>query len=131
MKHIKKFDLKESFFKNPFKSRDKEYKSDHVHVMGEISDDKLLVLKTIDILRDKGINFRDASGEITDGADVWTVRSEFGYIALNPNYRKKVIVIDHLKKDEYWPWRNIGSVDFSSPEKMASEIENILNIKNF
>ena len=126
MKHIKKFDLNESFFNNPFKSKYREYKSDHVHVMGEISDDKLLVLKTIDILRDKGINFRDASGEITDGADVWTVRSEFGYIALKPNYRKKVIFINNLK-----PLDHIGSVNFTSPEEMASEIDNILNIKNF
>lgn len=100
--------------------------------MGEISDDKLLVLKTIDILRDKGtLGILTMSNLTRSILDVWTVRSEFGYIALNPNYRKKVIVIDHLKKDEYWPWRNIGSVNFSTPEEMASEIENILNIKNF
>ena len=116
----KKEHLKESFFKNPFKSKDREYKSDHVHVMGEISDQRLLVLKTIDMLRDNGINCRDASGEITDGDDVWTVVGRGG-IALKPDYRKKLILVHNLGQSQ-----NIGSVNFSTPEKMASEIENIL-----
>jgi hypothetical protein len=111
MKHIRKF---ESF-------KDREYKSDHVHVMGEISDERLLVLKTIDMLRDNGINCRDASGEITDGDDVWTVVGRGG-ISLKPNYRKKLILVHNLRQSQ-----NIGSVNFSSPEEMANEIENILN----
>lgn len=121
MKHVKKF---ESFFKNPFKSKDKEsqnsYKSDYAEVLGNISDDEILVLKTIDLLRDNGFDIKDGAGAITDGADVWVVRPAI--IALRPDYKKKTIFVEKLRKFEA-----IGTVNFSSPDKMAMEIENILN----
>lgn len=131
MKHIKAF---ESFFKNPFKSESEKvpgYNSQYVQVWGEISKEKYLVLKTIDILRDNGIELKDAAGELTDGADIWVSSLRVSHstgssrICLMPDYRKKVIMINSLKV----PHEDYGVVKFSTPEKMADDIQNIIDSK--
>jgi hypothetical protein len=124
MKHIRKF--------GTFKINEEVpgYKSQYVEVSGEITKEKFIVLKTIDTLRDNGIELKDASGELTDGADIWVssslrVSHSNGStpICLMPDYRKKVIMIESLKV----PHQDYGVVKFSTPEQMANEIENILN----
>lgn len=134
MKHLKKFN--ESWFKNPFsKNKHTNYESPHVKVYGDLSDDKISILKAIDICRDKGLDIRDSSGEITDGADVWTISTPNGYLAIKPDYRKGVIDIHDLTSR--LKFRKIGmgmlgridkvsTFDITTPEEISDKICDLL-----
>jgi hypothetical protein len=121
MKYLKRFN--ESWFKNPF-SKDKHsgYESPHVKVYGDLSDDKVSLLKAIDICRDKGINLRESSGEITDGADVWTISTSNGILAIKPDYRKSAVKVINLSDN-----RLISTFDITTPEEISDKICDLLN----
>lgn len=132
MKHLKKFN--ESWFKNPF-SKNKHTNYESPHVYGDLSDDKISILKAIDICRDKGLDIRDSSGEITDGADVWTISTPNGYLAIKPDYRKGVIDIHDLTSR--LKFRKIGmgmlgridkvsTFDITTPEEISDKICDLL-----
>jgi hypothetical protein len=115
--------LRESLFKNPFKKTERapRYKSQYVEHWGEMSKEKYIILKTIDTLRDSGIEIKDASGELTDGDDIWLVKNF--HVCLRPDYRGKIFFIESSRP----PHKKYGMVKFSDPEKMADEIKNIID----
>lgn len=116
MKYLKKFN--ESWF-NPF-SKDKHsgYESPHVKVYGDLSDDKVSLLKAIDMCIDKGIDLRDSSGEITDGADIWTISTSNGILAIKPDYRKGVVRVINLSDKD----RLISTFNITKPEEISDKI---------
>jgi hypothetical protein len=128
MKHLKKFT--EGWFctdgscgteaKSP--TNKVSYQSSQVKAMGNFSEDEVMILTTIDLLRDNGFDLYDASGELTDGADVWTTHTAANeYVTIKPDYNKKVIKVLRLKDLKVF-----GYVNFSTPEQMVSEISEIL-----
>lgn len=127
MKHLKKFN--ESWFKNPFsKKKHSGYESPHVKIYGDLSDDKVSLLKAIDICRDKGFDIKDRSGELTDGADVWTISTPDGLLSMSPDYRKGVVRVYNLSMlDPDDGHKLVSTFDINTPEEMSDKICDLLN----
>ncbi len=119
--YLKKKKMNESWFNNPFKKKDSEYKSKYVQVYGDISDDKLKMLKAIDMCRDKGIDLIEASGEITDSADIWVHKGD-EYLAIKPDYRKGNVKIYDMSS-----YKTISTFEIDEPEIMSDKICNSIN----
>jgi hypothetical protein len=72
---------------------------------------------------DKGIDLRDSSGEITDGADVWTISTPNGYLAIKPDYRKGVVRVINLSDRD----KLFSTFDITTPEEISDKICDLLD----